>query len=217
MFGRKATTEGNFGPAQNSFRTVNSEIVVESRADFGEVEVDNTQINFGKALSQNDFVRLYDSYFPRLYSYVSYRTNSREDAEDLVAQVFEKVLTKFSTFDPRRGNLDTWIFSIARNALANRFRDRSRHPQQLLTENLEQDSEDSPAHFLLKQEELQRLRQYLGRLNERERELLALRYGANLAHKRIGELLNMTEGNVTVSLGRVVRKLRRYFEADEQS
>jgi RNA polymerase sigma-70 factor (ECF subfamily) len=151
-----------------------------------------------------------------LYSYVSYRSASREEAEDIVAMVFEQILAKFHTFNPKRGSLDTWIFSIARNALTDRHRYRSRHREHALEDYLELEADISLSDQFLKREELEQLRNYLGRLTEREQELLVLRYGAGLPHRRIGELMKMNEGNVAVYLSRILRKLHRFFEEDAE-
>lgn len=160
--------------------------------------------------------RLYDTYFPRLYNYLSYRTTNREEAEDLTELVFERVIAKYHTFDPKRGAFESWIFTIARNALLNHKRQQFRHPESELTEWFEGEEELSPDRLFLKQEELHRLRHYLTRLNERERELIALRYGAELSQRRVGELLGMNEATVAVALSRAVRRLRVMFEGEEQ-
>lgn len=170
---------------------------------------------YGQALSQENFVYLYEIYFPRLYSYIACRTTDRQEAEDIVAFVFEQLLSKFQMYDPQRGSLDNWIFTIARNALTDRQRYKRRHNNQTLDEHLEIEADVSLSEQFLRQEEIQQLHRYLGRLSERERELLILRYSAGLPHRRIGEIMKMTEGSVAVTLGRILRKLYRYFEADE--
>jgi RNA polymerase sigma-70 factor (ECF subfamily) len=170
----------------------------------------------GEALTPALLGRLYDAYFHRLYNYLSYRTASREEAEDLAGQVFERVIAKYHTFDPKRGAFESWIFTIARNLLSNQKRHQKRHPEQELGEWLEGNEATSPDLLFLRQEELRRLHHYLTRLSDRDRELIALRFGANLNQRRIGELLGMNEPTVAVALGRAVRRLRQMFENDEQ-
>jgi len=188
---------------------------VEKPQEFSVVSSNPESFNKGKALSPDEFARFYDSYFPRLYRYLSYRTATREEAEDIVEAVFERIIGKFHTFDSKRGSLDAWVFTIARHILSNRHRYLSRHPELPLEDGFAAELGSGLSEFVVEQEDIQRLRRYLGRLSEREKELLALRYGAELPHRRIGELLDMREGNVTVRLGRIVRKLRGFFEAEE--
>ncbi len=169
----------------------------------------------GQPLTPQLFDRVYDALFPRIYNYLSYRTTSREEAEDLTSFVFERLITHYHQFDPKRGSFEGWIFTIARNALISQSRRHTRHPQTGLDETLMDESQPGPTEHVLNHEELYRLQQYIARLGERDRELIALRYGAELSQRRIGELLNMSEGNVAVALGRALRRLRRLFEAEE--
>lgn len=210
MFERKAI---NFGGTQSDFLARAKKGGSQQTDDITGKAVKDSLV-YGEALSQENFVCLYESYFPRLYSYVAFRSGNREEAEDIVAFVFEQLLSKFHTYDPQRGNLDSWIFTIARNALTDRLRYKRRHFNQTLDEHLELEADISLSEQFLKQEEIQQLRKYLVRLTDRERELLILRYGAGLPHRRIGELMKMNEGSVAVTLGRILRKLHRYFEAD---
>lgn len=210
MFERKVIANNSLGLTQGELY---KKLVGAKQAEETTIQAELSLV-YGQALSQESFTRLYDSYFPRLYSYVSCRSSSREEAEDIVALVFEQLLNKFHTFDPRRGNLDSWIFTIARNALTDRQRYKKRHRDQTLDESLELEADLSLSDQFLKQEELHQLRKYLRRLSDRERELLVLRYGAGLPHRRIAEIMKMSEGNVAVALGRILKKLYGYFEAD---
>ncbi len=171
---------------------------------------------FGQTLTQEGFAWLYDRYFPRLYSYVSCRIATREEAEDIVALVFEQILKNFQTFDSRRGSLDAWIFTIASHAITDRHRSRKRHREQTLDNYAELEDDFSLSDRFLRQEELALLRLFLARLSGRERELLTLRYGAALSHRRIAEIMKMSEGNVAVSLGRALRKLQNYFQHEAE-
>ncbi len=210
MVGRKVIANNQFGIQQVDFLDRLSRVGTHSEEVNARAEKDS--LIYGQALSQESFAWIYDAYFSRLYNYVSCRANSREEAEDIVAFVFEQLLRKFHTFDPKRGNLDTWLFTIARNALTDRHRYKHRHKEQALHEELEADI--SLSDQFLRQEELQQLRSYLGLLSERERELLMLRYGAGLPHRRIGEIMKMNEGSVAVTLGRTLKKLHKFFEID---
>lgn len=161
------------------------------------------------------FAQLYDTYFTRVYNYVSYRVANREEAEDLTSVTFEKALQGFTKFDERKGSIESWLFTIAHNVLVNYYRSRQRRPQTQLDENLESDDRQQPGERFLRAEELQQLSRYLAKLSDRDRELIALRFGANLSHKQIADTLKMREGSVTTAISRAVSRLRRLFEAEE--
>src|SRR6476469_4501493 len=70
------------------------------------------------------FRQLYNLYFPRLYSYISYRVGRVQDAEDLTAAVFLKVVEELDRFQWRRDHsFAAWLFRIAHNLVSNFHRD----------------------------------------------------------------------------------------------
>jgi RNA polymerase sigma-70 factor (ECF subfamily) len=68
------------------------------------------------------FGRLYELFAKRIYAYFYYRSLSRETAEDLTSAVFVSALEGLEGFRPDLGGFSAWIYSIARNALADYFR-----------------------------------------------------------------------------------------------
>src|SRR5215212_3473111 len=70
------------------------------------------------------FRQLYGCYFPRLYSYMSYRVGRAQDAEDLTAAVFLKVVEQIDRFQWRHDHsFAAWLFRIAHNSVSNFHRD----------------------------------------------------------------------------------------------
>ena len=67
---------------------------------------------------------LYARYATKLHAFCSYamRAQSQEDVEDLVQDIFMRVIRSAHTFDPRRASFRTWLFRIARNRCIDRIR-----------------------------------------------------------------------------------------------
>ena len=63
------------------------------------------------------FGAIYDHYFARVYSYVRYRVDNAQTAEDLTAVAFERALAHLDRYDPSRAPFAAWLFAIARNAM----------------------------------------------------------------------------------------------------
>lgn len=143
-----------------------------------------------------------------VYAFLGYSVD-RETAEDLASTTFERVVKAWHRFDPELASERTWVLAIARNALTDHFR-RQRHR---VTVSMDEHptivdtlvAADDP---LARQLTTEGLVAWLGQLGERERTVLALRYGADLPAAEIAETLNLTEGNVHQIISRSLRRLR---------
>lgn len=152
-----------------------------------------------------DFERLYDEHAQALYGFLAYRTGDDALAEDLLADTFERALRARRRFDPRRGSTKTWLYSIALNALRDHVRRRAvaeRAGERLVVPEAGADATDAVAQ----RDELARA---LATLTEEEREVVALRYGADLT---VPEIAKLKREKLTTIEGRVYRALRKLRE-----
>ena len=152
-----------------------------------------------------DFERLYDEHAQALYGFLAYRTGDDALAEDLLADTFERALRARRRFDPRRGSTKTWLYSIALNALRDHVRRRAvaeRASERLVVPEAGADATDAVAQ----RDELARA---LATLTEEEREVVALRSGADLT---VPEIAKLKREKLTTIEGRVYRALRKLRE-----
>jgi RNA polymerase sigma factor (sigma-70 family) len=158
------------------------------------------------------FAAFYEQYLPKVFRYINYRVTDVPTAEDLTSTVFEKALNKFKSYDSRKAGFSTWIFTIARNTLIDHFRSS----RQAATVGLEAVA-DSPSPLASPEEEADRAEEIsllngcLSRLSPSEREIISLKFGAEMTNRQIAGVLSLTESNVGVILFRAVRKLRDDF------
>jgi RNA polymerase sigma factor (sigma-70 family) len=161
-----------------------------------------------------DFTHVFDEHVWSVYGFFAYRVGSRDDAEDLTQTTFERALSAWGRFDPKRSQPRTWLMAIAHNQLVDHYRrDRSRSQIALGQPGARDDEMPSiggPEESLGLSPELARA---LGRLGDRERELLALRFGGDLTGPEIAATLGLTLANVQQILSRALRRLRA--ELDE--
>lgn len=151
------------------------------------------------------FARLYDEHIWAVYGFFGYRLKSREDAEDLTQRTFEKALKAWGGFDESRGSPATWLLAIARNLLIDHRRsDRSDRLEPLGDEDVHPDPAPAEADLGVEPE----IELALARLTDRERELIALRFGADLSGKEIATMMDLSLANVQQILSRSLRKLR---------
>ncbi len=157
---------------------------------------------------------VYRDYLPRVYNFFRYRVGDDALAEDLTSATFEKVWRARQSFREEIGAMGTWLFAIARNVANDHFRG-SRPEVELETVEDEPDSFSVEEHFQ-KRDELQRLEILLMTLNPRDRELIALKYGAEMNNREIAHLTNLSESNVGTIVNRVVTKLRNAWEMNHE-
>ena len=141
----------------------------------------------------------------RIYSYVAYRVGDGPDAEDVTSEVFERALRYRRSYDPARGEPLAWLIGIARRCI-----DEAMTKPRAQTG--EQPDVTSPED--LEAEALQRLTvaAAVEGLDERSRDLIALRYGADLSARQIGEILGLKTNAVEVALHRTLARLRPELE-----
>jgi RNA polymerase sigma factor (sigma-70 family) len=142
----------------------------------------------------------------QVYAYVAYRIGVGPDAEDVTSDVFERALRYRASYDPQKGVPLAWLIGIARRVLADRHG--------LDARNVDSEGEP-PAEIDLGTDLIVSrltLRQALEELDERSRELVALRYGADLSSRDIGKLVDMTPNAVDVALHRTLGRLRTMLE-----
>jgi RNA polymerase sigma-70 factor (ECF subfamily) len=143
----------------------------------------------------------------RVYSYVAYRIGDGADAEDVTSETLERALRYRDSFDPRRGDPAAWLIGIARRCIAD-----ATQPRESPTDNVPDLTAEGHENLAL---DRLHLRAAVGRLGERERELLALRYGADLTARQIAELLDMKTNAVEVALHRALKSLRSCLDESD--
>ena len=161
-----------------------------------------------------DWQSIYVEELPRVYNFFRYRLGIEDDAtaQDLTASTFEKAWRARKQYQRNVAAFSTWLFTIARNTATDYFRQQqSQWANQVpldaaQTKHLA--AEELVDEIVQRRLEISELNRLLRGLADRERELIALRYGAGLTNRAIANLLKLSEGNVAQILHRVLDKLR---------
>jgi RNA polymerase sigma factor (sigma-70 family) len=143
-----------------------------------------------------------------VYAFLAYRVNSRADAEDLTQATFERAYRAWGRYDAARASVRTWLIEIARNLLIDHYRSSSARHEQPLGEEHDQPGDGEEALLGLEPA----LASALGQLAERDREVVALRFGGDLSGREIAEVTGLSLANVQQILSRSLRRLRAELE-----
>ena len=153
---------------------------------------------------------LFDRYHRPLFDYLVRMTGNRAAAEDLVQDVFVRILKYRHTFR-RDSRFDTWLFRIARNARADYFQSRPMRETPLEEAHQQADAAADAGEQLDQDRQAARVRRALLLLREDQRELIVLARYRGMKYEAIAELLGIEVGTVKVRMHRAVKELRDIF------
>ena len=145
----------------------------------------------------------------RVYSYVAYRVGDGVRAEDITSEVFERALRYRKRYDERRGSPISWLIGIARRVIVDHVTSEQHVMAELPELAVPTEFEEQIASRL-------ELRAAVQGLPERDRELIALRFGADLTGTQIARILGLRTNTVEVALHRALATLRRSLEAAQE-
>jgi RNA polymerase sigma-70 factor (ECF subfamily) len=155
------------------------------------------------------FGELYLLYAQPVFRYIFSRIGSVSEAEDITSQTFLAALERFPKYR-HDGYFASWLFSIARNKSADYFRKHGKETP------LGAAALDYSAPNLLQQviktERIAALSKLIDTLHEEERDLIRLRYAAELSFAEIGHVLNQKEDTVKKSVYRLLARLKVQLE-----
>ena len=162
------------------------------------------------SLGDVDFDSVYRTELPRIYNFFRYRVGDDQVAQDLTAETFEKAWKHRARYRHDLASFSTWLFSIARRVGSDHFRkQRPSLPLEAAAQLADPQVLEEEAQ---EQAEFAHLSRLLARLAERERELVALKYGAGLTNRAIARISGLSESNVSTILHRLARQLRAQLE-----
>lgn len=157
---------------------------------------------------------VFQEYFPRVYNFFRYRAGDDFLAEDLTSTTFEKAWRSRIQYRQDVSAIGTWLFAIARNVANDHF--RGGRPEVGLEALEEMPDSFSVEENFQRADETRRLEILLQQLSPRTRELIALKYGAEMNNREIAQVTDLSESNVGTILNRTVNVLRNAWEMNNE-
>lgn len=164
-----------------------------------------------RAKSGLNVEKLYRSQRNAAFAFALSIVAERQLAEDVVADSFEKVIKKADSFDPARGSAKGWLFTIVRNTALDSLRRSGRG--EILVDELPDIAAPDPNSGL---DDHPALKEALARLSDDDRTLVYLRFWADLDHKEIAAVLDISPSNVATRLSRVTNRLAETLSQQER-
>jgi len=158
---------------------------------------------------------LYERYKRRLFGFFYQMNKDAVLSEDLVQNVFVKILKYKHTYT-EESKFVVWLFQIARNASYDSFNKSKKTMHKDIEEvGYGLNTSDDIQGTMVKQENLITLKNALERLSAEKKELIVLSKLKELKYKEIGEIVGCTEGNARIKVHRAMNELKTIFQTLE--
>jgi RNA polymerase sigma-70 factor (ECF subfamily) len=152
-----------------------------------------------------EFSALYELHFARVYAFIARRVSTREDAEDVTSLVFHRALQNIGGFEWRGAPFAAWLFRIASNALADRWKRASRSQERGLPSEVD---DSVPADV----EEQLHLAELLSGLPVEQRRVVVGRFLDGSSIRELAAELGRSEGAVKQLQFRAMQSLRAQMQ-----
>jgi RNA polymerase sigma factor (sigma-70 family) len=163
---------------------------------------------------------LYERYADTMLTYICQQVSNRQDAEDLLLEVFLAALSNTSLVELPAARQLAWLRHVARNKVIDHYRHGALFAMQPLeqVERVQQEVDQrlSPDRQAEEQEKLTWLSQAIDQLPADQRELIRLRYVQELRLTQIAALMQKSEGTVRKMLSRTLRRLKSLYDQYER-
>ena len=172
-------------------------------------DIDLKTIQRAQAGDKAALAQIYDTYARYIYRYHYSRVGNAPDAEDLTSQTFMAAIEALPHYQDR-GRFTAWMFQIARNKVMDHYRKNQNTSD--LTESIKDPVQTDALEIVHQNESWSQLDLLMRTLDEDERELLRLRFTAELSFVQIGQLLGRSEDAVRKSVRRILDRLAVQME-----
>ena len=158
------------------------------------------------------FTYLYDMYSKSLFSVISNLLREREEAEDVLQEVFVKVWKNIDTYNESKGRLYTWLLNIARNSAIDRLRSKGYNNSK---KNL---SSDNFVHLLDKSNSMTNridtigIREFVKKLKPRCIQIIELLFYKGYTQQEASDELEIPLGTVKTQNRNCINDLRNYLQ-----
>jgi RNA polymerase sigma-70 factor (ECF subfamily) len=160
---------------------------------------------------------IYASYYTPIYQFIRMRTDDRDTAEDLAADVFVQLVNAFRHRKGPRHSLRGWLFRVARRTLYDHYHAHPGFTETVLEEWLSISADDQPEAQLIRSMRVETARQAIQQLTIDQQEVLILRFGHMLSLQETADLMGKKANAVKQLQLRALGSLRRVLHQMEAS
>jgi RNA polymerase sigma-70 factor (ECF subfamily) len=182
-----------------------------NETDLSQDEMVRLLVMVGKERKVEAFEALFRHYSPRIRSFMTVKTKDRQIAEELMQETMVAVWNKAAQFDPARGNVSAWVFTIARNIRIDAYR-RTRPVYAIDDPAFVPDNTPAADVEFEQAQDASLLRKAMETLPADQFDVLKRAFFDDVSHSTIAQELGLPLGTVKSRIRLAFAKLRDAFE-----
>lgn len=161
----------------------------------------------------NAFEQLYDSFAQRIYCHIKKKIQNKQDAEDVLQEVFIKGYKGLPFLRPGNLNFPAWLYKIASNTVNDHLRKKYRRPEIVaIDENFDVADQKSLYNEIVAKSDLETAKKQMDQLPARHKKIIELRFFRDLSVNEAASALNKSSLAVRMLQYRARKTLRHLSE-----
>lgn len=179
----------------------------------------NANVTTNNNLNFND---VYNQFSPMIANFLRTKIKSNEEREDMLAEVHIKLYKHLETYNPTKGQLNTWLFTVVNNMVTDHYRKLANNQEVNDADLVNSDGErgyeyegEGIASDNLENTELHRkIRRAMRDLKPAEKHIAILRFVKDYDYSEIAEILDLPLNSVKVMIMRAKEKLQKNLKSE---
>lgn len=162
-----------------------------------------------RAGDQQAFAEIYDSFAQKIFKFISLKIQNRQEAEDVLQDVFIKAYKGLPSLNMARLNFSAWLYKVAGNTINDYFRSKYRKPEPLgIDENFDAADRRSLAKEISAKWDWQIVQTAFNELPVLYKQVLELRFIQNFSPEETARILGKTNLSIRLIQFRALKKLK---------
>ncbi len=158
---------------------------------------------------QEAFGQLYDCFAQRIFRYVRIKIQNREEAQDVVQEVFIKAFVGIKRLDQKDLNFTAWLYKVASNTINDHFRKKYSHPEPVeINESIDIQDGTSLLAEVTAKSDIEVVRASFANLPVIYRQVLELRFSQDLTLAEVAIALGKSNLAVRILQHRALKKVQ---------
>lgn len=161
-----------------------------------------------RQLDERALAEVHDTYYPAIFRYIAFRVGDQLTAEDLASEVFARLLTAVRDQNAPQNTLRGWLYKVASYVVADHHRRQYRAEKAAVALTIENDPID-PSETVSKRQTIDELYTAMADLTKEQQDVIALRFGSNMAIRDVAQTMGKSEGAVKQLQARAIAALSK--------